>query len=84
MGKYSRKYDSRIHKQGNFKYQDTDRIDSNLHVVTDSTTARWCSEINTVSNDIPSEAGYNGAYWQKIRIASVFEADLPSFNVIKL
>lgn len=84
MGRYSRKYDSIIQKEGNFRYQGVDRISSNLHVVTDVTTARWRSEVNTISNDIPSDAGYNGAYWQKSRIAYVYEQDLPNFNVIRL
>lgn len=84
MGRYSRKYDSIIQKEGNFRYQGVDRISSNLHVVTDVTTARWRSEVNTISNDIPSGAGYHGGYFQKSRIACVYEEDLPNFNVIKL
>ena len=84
MGRYSRKYDSIIQKEGSFRYQGVDRISSNLHILTDVTTARWRSEVNIVNNDVPSDAGYHGGYFQKSRIAYVYEQDIPNFNVIKL
>lgn len=84
MERYSRKYDSRIQKDGNPIYQGVDRISSNLHVVTDITTVRWRSEVNTINNDIPTDAGYHSGYFQKSRIACVYEQDIPNFNVIRL
>ena len=78
------KYDSRVHKYGNPYYHNVDRLDKNLHILTDKPNARWCSEINTIGSMLPIEAGYNAGYYQLCRILNNFEGNLPSWNMIKL
>lgn len=78
------KFDSIVHKYGNPYYHNVDRLDKNLHILTDKPNARWCSEINAIDNMLPIEAGYNGGYYQLCRILNNFEENLPSWNMIKL
>ena len=78
------KYDSIIHKYGHPYYQKVDRMSSNLHILTDVTNSRWFSEVNTIRTCVPSEAGYHGGYYQKLRITEQFENEFPNWNEIKL
>lgn len=78
------KFDSIVHKYGNPYYHNVDRLDKNLHILTDKPNARWHSEINTIDSMLPIEAGYNAGYYQLCRILNNFEENLPSWNMIKL
>ena len=78
------KFDSIVHKYGNPYCHNVNRCDKNLHILTDKPNARWRSEINTIDNMLPIEAGYNGGCYQLCRILNNFEENLPSWNMIKL
>ena len=78
------KYDSRVHKYGNPYYHKVNRFDKNLHILTDNPNARCRSEINTVDSMLPTDAGYNGGYYQILRITKTLDKDVPSWNMIKL
>lgn len=78
------KYDSRVHKYGNPYYHNVDRLDKNLLILTDKPNTKWRSEINTIDNMLPIEAGNNGGCYQLCRILNNFEGNLPSWNMIKL
>lgn len=78
------KYDSRVHKYCNPHYHNVDRMNKNLHILTDNPNSRWFSEINTIDSMLPLEARYNAGYYQIQCITKTFEKDVPTWNVIKL
>ena len=78
------KFDSIVHKYGNPYYHNVNRCDKNLLILTDKPNTKLRSEINTIDNMLPIEAGYNGGYYQLCRILNNFEENLPSWNMIKL
>ena len=78
------KYDSRVHNYGHPYYPNVDRLDKNLLILTDKPNTKFRSEINTIDNMLPIEAGYNAGYYQLCRILNNFEEKLPSWNMIKL
>lgn len=78
------KFDSKVHKYGNPYYHNVNRCDKNLLILTDKPNTKWRSEINTIDNMLPIEAGNNGGYYQLCRILNNFEEKLPSWNMIKL
>ena len=78
------KFDSIVHKYGNPYYHNVNRCDKNLLILTDKPNTKLPSEINTIDNMLPIEAGYNAGYYQLCRILNNFEEKLPSWNMIKL
>ena len=78
------KFDSIVHKYGNPYYHNANRCDKNLPILTDKPNTKLRSEINTIDNMLPIEAGNNGGYYQLYRILNNFEGNLPSWNMIKL
>ena len=82
LNMYKVKHDSVIHKNHNPNYHGVDIKDSDILLLTDYTRSRWCSEINTVNNDIPWQA--HSGYYEKLIISKTFEKEMPNRNIIKL
>ena len=78
------KFDSIVHKYGNPYYHNVNRCDKSLLILTDKPNTKFRSEINTIDNMLPIEAGYNAGYYQLRRILNNFSSKLPSRNMIKL
>lgn len=79
---YRLKHDSIVQKNYNPTYHDTDLKSADILLLSDNTQSRWCSEINTVNNDVPWQT--HSGYYEKILISKTTEDKIPNKNIIKL